>query len=507
MSEADALKTITLNGAKQLGLDKRLGSIEIGKDADLVVFNGHPLNCYSRVETTLVDGEVYFQRSERMTPNVAAKDGPTKPAPALKSIPRSKTGRYVALNVTVHSANGAEPFKGHVIIENGKIAAVHTAKQIVTAEGDDVEIDGSGLHVYPGLIDAATVLGLTELGSAKETHDFAEGGDFQPDLKASTGINPDSELIPVTRANGVLSVVTRPTGSFIAGQSALINLNGWTPKDMTVVDPLALSVEFPSGNPTFTGDPTLPMVGRAIARKQREEKIRRLKELFSQALAYDDARKESKEIASNPRLEALVPYARGKKPVVIQANRKPEILEALKLADELKIKMILSGGVDAWKVAEELKKRDIPVIVGPIMTMPQETYDPYDAPYACPGKLHEAGVKFCIRSAGTTNTRNLPYEAAMAVSYGLPLDEGLKAVTLYPAQILGVSDQLGSIETGKRANLVLTDGDILQASTQVKALFIDGRPLEPTNKQTRLYDRYKERLKDVKEGRSPLGTK
>jgi imidazolonepropionase-like amidohydrolase len=507
MSETEALKTITLNGAKQLGLEKRLGSIEVGKDADLVIFNGHPLNCYSRVEATLVDGEVYFQRSERATPNVAAKDGPTKPGPVFKAIPRSKTGRYVALNVTVHPANGAEPFKGHVIIENGKIAAVHTAKQVVTADGDDVEFDGAGLHVYPGLIDAATVLGLTELGSAKETHDFAEGGDFQPDLKASTGINPDSELIPVTRANGVLSVVTRPTGSFIAGQSALINLNGWTPKDMTVVDPLALSVEFPSGNPTFTGDPTLPMVGRAIARKQREEKIRRLKELFSQALAYDDARKESKATAANPRLEALVPYARGKKPVVIQANRKPEILEALKLADELKIKMILSGGVDAWKVADDLKKRDIPVIVGPIMTMPQESFDPYDAPYACPAKLHEAGVKFCVRSAGTTNTRNLPYEAAMAVSYGLPPEEGLKAVTLYPAQILGVSDQLGSIETGKRANLVLTDGDILQASTQVKAIFIDGKPLEPTNKQTRLYDRYKERLKDVKEGRSPLGTK
>src|SRR5439155_24983530 len=183
--------------------------------------------------------------------------------------------------------------------------------------------------------------GLTELGSAKETHDFAEGGDFQPDLKASTAINPDSELIPVTRVNGVLSVVTRPTGSIIAGQSALINLAGWTPKEMAVVDPLTLNIEFPSANPTFTGDPTLPMIGRAIARKQREEKIRRLKELFSQALAYDDIRKESPGTPANPRLEALVPYARGKKPVVIQANRKPEILEALKLADDLKIKMIL----------------------------------------------------------------------------------------------------------------------------------------------------------------------
>src|SRR5205823_5177201 len=135
-----------------------------------------------------------------------------------------------------------------------------------------VEVNAEGLHLYPGLIDAGTVLGLTELGSAKETHDFAEGGDFQPDLRASIAINPDSELIPVTRANGVLTVVTRPTGSIIAGQSALINLAGWVPREMTVVDPLALHVEFPAPFPSFGGDPTLPMVGRALARKQREEK-------------------------------------------------------------------------------------------------------------------------------------------------------------------------------------------------------------------------------------------
>src|SRR5207248_3314186 len=169
------------------------------------------------------------------------------------------------------------------------------------------------------------------------------------------------------------------------------------------------------------------------------------------------------------------PYARGDRPVIIQAHRQEEILEAIKLADELKIKMILSGAIDSWKVAKELKKRDIPVIVGPIMTMPGERYDPYDAPYVCAAKLHQAGVRFCIRSSGGSNTRNLPYEAAMAVSYGLPPEEGLKAVTLYPAEILGVAGQLGSIEPGKRANLVLANGDILQASTQVEAIFIDGK--------------------------------
>jgi imidazolonepropionase-like amidohydrolase len=276
---------------------------------------------------------------------------------------------------------------------------------------------------------------------------------------------------------------------------------------MAVVDPLALSVEFPAAMPMITGDPTAPMIGRAIAKKQREEKIKRLKELFRLALVHAAARKANPAYPANPRLEELVPYAQGKKPIVIQANRKPEILEALKLADELKIKIILSGVIDAWKVADEIKKRDVPVILGQVLTMPQDSYDPYDAPFACAAKLHQAGVRFCIRSGGGSNTRNLPYEAAMSVSYGLPPEEGLKAVTLYPAQILGVEKQLGSIEPGKRANLVIADGDILQASTRVKALFIDGRPLEPSSKHTKLYERYRERLREVKEGLAPLGTK
>ncbi len=506
MSEDEALKTITLNGAKQLGLDKRLGSIEVGKDADLAIFNGHPLNDYSRCEMTLVDGEVYFQRSDKLTPFAPAAAGPAKAATALK-LPAAGAGSYALVGVTVHPASGPAVENCRVIIRDGKIAKVEPASAAGTEPGVSAVVMAQGLHVYPGMIDAATVLGLTEVDSARETHDYTEGGDFQPDLRASTAINPDSELIPVTRANGVTTVLTRPTGSIIAGQGALINLAGWVPREMVVVDPVALNIEFPGAFPTMTGDPTLPIVGRAIAKKQREEKLRRLRELFKQALAHDEARKASPSRAANPRLEALAPYLRGQKPVLIQANRAQEIREALKFADDFKLKAILSGGLESWKVVDELKKRQVPVILGPVMTLPQEGYDPYDAPFTCALKLHEAGVPFCIRSSGTSNTRNLPYEAAMAVSYGLPPEEGLKAVTLYPAKILGVADQLGSIEPGKRANLVLANGDILQASTQVLAVFIDGKPYEPVSKHTRLYDRYRERLKEVKEGKAPLGTK
>jgi imidazolonepropionase-like amidohydrolase len=501
LSEDEALKAITFNAAKQLGIDRRTGTIEVGKDADLAIFNGHPLNGFSRCEMTLVEGEVYFQRADKLERFKPATDGPTKPATA--ALPKFKTDKPMILrNVTVHNP-GRDPVTADVRIARGKIDSI----------GRNLDDDGAtvydtkGLHVFPGLIDAGTQVGLTEIGSAKETQDFSEGGDFQPDLRATVAVNPESELIPVTRANGVLSVVVRPIGGVVGGQAGIINLAGWVPKDMTIIDQLALHIEFPSESPVFRFDPSTAGIGRAVAKKQREEKIKKLKELFDEAKRYDATRKANPDSPITPRLEAMLPYVRGDRPVIVSAERKPEITDAIKLADELKFKMILSGATDAWKVADDLKKRDIPVIVGPVMSLPVEKDDPYDAPYANAAKLYRAGVRFCIRSTGSSNARNLPYEAAMAASYGLPTDEALKAVTIYPAEILGVGDQLGSIDTGKRANLVLTNGDLLQPSTQVLGLFIDGKPLEPTSKQTKLYEKYRERLKEVKDGKSPLGAR
>jgi imidazolonepropionase-like amidohydrolase len=250
----------------------------------------------------------------------------------------------------------------------------------------------------------------------------------------------------------------------------------------------------------------LPDADAPTARTDRDEKLIRLRDLFDQARRYEAARKVNPDLPVSPRLEALGPYLRGEKPVIIEANRKAEIVSALKLGDDLKVKVILSGGIEAWKAAGELAKRDVPVILGPVMALPGGDGERYDAPFAAAAKLHQAGVKFCIRSAGSTNTRNLPYEAAMAVAYGLPPEEGLKAVTRYPAQILGVADKLGDVKAGLRANLVLATGDVLQPSTQVLAVFVDGRPYEPADKQTRLYDRYRQRLDEVKSGRAPLGT-
>jgi imidazolonepropionase-like amidohydrolase len=500
----EALKTITLNPAKQLGIEARVGTIEVGKDADLAIFNGHPLNSYSRCEMTLVEGEVFFQRSAKLVPFAAAKPEPAKPAGAFAAIPEFPKGAYVLRGATIHPP-GQTPFVGTVVVDvpTGKITQVLRAdgQRKIDAPSTRV-VDVAGLHIYPGMIDAGTVLGLVEIDSARETNDSRDGGDFQPDLRASVGINPDSELIPVTRANGVTTVVTRPTGSLVPGQGALINLAGWVPAEMVVVDPLSLHVEYP-GQPSFRGfGPLLPGGDEESPslRWRRDEKLNRLKELFETARRYDAAKKAGVNPTANPRLESLLPYVRGEKPVIMTADRKADILAALKLADELKVKPVLSGGIEAWKVAGELKRRDVPVILGPVMALPRETGERYDAAYASAAKLYEAGVKFCIRSAGSNNARNLPYEAAMAVAHGLPPEEGLKAVTLYPAEILGVADRFGTVAAGQRANLVITNGDVLQASTQVLSVFIDGRPYEPTSKQTRLYDKYRKRLTEALPG-------
>jgi imidazolonepropionase-like amidohydrolase len=507
-TEEEALHAITLNPAKQLGLDARLGTVEVGKDADLAIFNGHPLNSFTRCEMTLVEGEVFFQRADKLAPLAAAKDGPAKPAAKFSAIPEMAKGTYALTGGTVHQP-GKAPFRGHVVVDaaTGKITHVIRGEQFGVV-GVARQVDCTGLHIYPGMIEAGTVLGLVEVDSARESNDSRDGGDFQPDLRASIGINPDSELIPVARANGITTVLTRPTGSLMPGQGALINLAGWVPAEMVVVDPVALHIEYPSA-PTGRGfgPPNVVFEGgdSNLARFRREEKLNKLKELFETARRYDATKKAGAAFVANPRLESLLPYVRGEKPVIFTADRKADIAASLKLADELKVKPIISGGIEAWKLAPELKRRDVPVILGPVMSLPRETGERYDAPFASAAKLHRAGVRFCLRSKEASNTRNLPYEAAMAVAYGLPPEEALKAVTLYPAEILGVADKLGTVEEGKRANLVIASGDILQVSTQVLSVFIDGRPYEPTSKQTRLFDKYQKRLSELRSGPTPGG--
>ena len=520
--EATALAMITINPARELGLDDRMGSIEVGKDADISLFNAHPFDGFARCELALVDGEVHFQRknsSGKFAPRPG--DQTAMPAAGLAEakakaldLAVSQGGVYAVTKANLHPVSGPEIKGGTIVVAGGKIASIGGA-DLAIPTGAKV-IDAEGLDVWPGLIDSGSQLGLYEIGSLQETQDTSDSAEYQPELRASIALHPDSELIPVARANGILATFVQPTGGVIAGQGAVADLDGWVPTEMLVMDKAALVVNIPryiTPNPEGGGRRGFGGGAGGDPNAARKDRLEAIREEFKQALAYDKVvtTAHDRHVAGptpDPRLAALAPYARGEKPVIFRAEGRVEILDALKITADLKLKGVISGGAEAWKVAEAIKAANVPVIVGGTLRLPAEPTDPYDSPYANPAKLAEAGVTIAIKSGGSdvgTATRNLPYDAAVAVAYGLPEADALKAITLAPAQILGVADQLGSLEVGKRANLVLTAGHILQPTTEVKGLFIAGKPLPPTSRHTRLYAKYQERLAQVKAGTAPLG--
>ncbi len=380
------------------------------------------------------------------------------------------------------------------------------------------------------MVDSSSTIGLFEIGSLTETQDYSDSAQYQPELRSSTALHPDSEHIPVTRANGILTSFIKPTGGVISGQGCLIDLNGWVPREMVIADSVALNLHIPaytSRSPEDRRPGPGPNVerpgpggqgggGADAAAEARKERLEKIKEIFRRALAYDTVVRKARERGQAPpapdlRLEALVPYARGEKPVLMHADQPVEILDALDLARELKLKAVIAGGSEAWKVADAIKKADVPVLVAGTLNLPRHAYDPYDSAYTNPAKLHAAGVTLAISSrsgssgGGETAARNLPFEAATAIAFGLPEDVALKAVTITPARILGVADQIGSLETGKRANVVVTAGHLLEPTTPVLALFIDGEPVRPESRHTQLYAKYRHRLDEVRAGRARLG--
>ncbi len=410
-----------------------------------------------------------------------------------------KAGTFAITNARIVTVTGATIENGTVIIRDGKIEAV--GANIRAGSGVEV-IDGKGLSVYPGMIDAGTNMGLLEIGGgAAGTVDVAETGTMNANAKAILGINPNTSHINVTRVNGVTTVLSMPVGGIISGQSAIINLNGATPTEMTVVPTFGLIVNFPR-IATFE---FAPGVGRrdiefSQAIKQRDKNVEDLKKIFDDAAAYLKAKEASAKDKNLPfqqtdlKMEAMIPYLRGEMPIIFTAERERDIRGAVKFAEDLKLKAIIMGGAEAWKAADVLKKNDVPVIYTDIYNLPQNDDDPYDYLYAAPSKMKEAGIRFCISTGDDgANVRDLPYQAGLAGAYGLAKDEALKSVTIYPAQILGLADKMGSIETGKVANIVVTDGDLLDARTNIKYLFINGRLLPLTSRHTELYDAFKNR--------------
>ncbi len=415
-----------------------------------------------------------------------------------------ESSTYVIQGAKIYTLAGPPIEDGSVVIRDGKIAAVGTN---VDLPSDAEVIDASGLEVHAGLFDAVTRLGLTEVGSVPATNDTTELGEYNPQIVAADAVYPASEHIPVARANGITHAVSAPGsggggfgggGAFgIAGQGTLMNLDGWTIEEMTIEKSVGLFMSWPTISTQSFDFATFSMKEKPFkeVKKEYDDKLVDLEEWFDAARHYKQAAEKGarENFERDLKLEALVPVIAGDKSLIIYAQDERQIKDAVEFAGRQKVKMILAGGADGWKVKEMLAEKNIPVIVGPSQELPRHEDEPYDKPFTNAAELNAAGVKVAFATFGAANVRTLPYEVGHAVGFGLPWEEGLKAITLYPAQILGVDDRLGTVEEGKMANLIVTSGDPLEITTQVKYLFINGQLTSTDNKHKRLYEKYRAR--------------
>ena len=377
-----------------------------------------------------------------------------------------------------------------VLIESGKIKAI--GAQALAQAGSATRIDATGLRLYPGLISANSSLGLIEIEAVRATVDTAEVGAVNPNARAQIAVHADSDLLPVARAGGVLTALSVPRGDLIAGQSALINLSGWNYEEMTVEPAVAMHLYWPSTRlPDWLPKPAIEQALKAAA-----ESLRVLDTSFTEALAYR-AKKALPQATQDLRLEALQPVLSGDLPLFIHANELTQIRGALTFAAKYKLKVTLVGALDAWRVADELKAANVQVILGSPFNLPMRRSESYDVLYSAAAKLHAAGVKIAIAGDGggmdASLEKNIAYLAAQAAAFGLAPTQALRAITLSAAEILGVSDRLGSIDVGKDANLILVRGDILEITSPIQRIFIAGIDTPMSSRHSKLCERYQGR--------------
>lgn len=410
-------------------------------------------------------------------------------------------GTFAIRGGRVITVSGADIPNGTVVISGGKITAVGAN---VAVPGGATVVDATGLMVYPGMIETGSSVGLSEIGQgAVATVDIAEVGSFNPNAQAFYGIDSHSAHIGVARVAGITTVVSRPTGGIISGQAALMNLAGDTPPKMAVNPRIALVIELPRsgfGGRGFARAAALQQGANVDANRVRQLQMDSLRTMLRDAEAYGKAHAAYAKDKSIPRpardvvLESMLPALSGQMPVIFPADRANDIRDAVTFAEEMHLKPIIMGGQDAPGVAAFLKQHNVPVIVTAVLKLPAREDDPYDVNYTIPAKLAAAGVQFAISTGDRgSEIRTMPYQAGMAAANGLSKTDALKSVTLWPAQIFGVGDKMGSIEVGKMANIVVTTGDLLEAKTDTKYLFIDGRQVPLDTKHTQLNAQFKDR--------------
>lgn len=401
--------------------------------------------------------------------------------------PAPSQGQPIALiGGTIYTVSDGVIENGTILFEDGVITAIGTNVQIPMGTE---RVDVSGKEIYPGLIDSYSRMGIFEIGAVNMTVDINETGRFNPNISPEIAFNPESRHIGTARTNGVLTAVTAPGGGIIAGQSSAMMLDGWSWEDMVIKPGTGMIVNWPSA-----GD------------DDYEDDIRDLRDFVAGAKAYQTAKQAymngnapRKDIDS--RLEAMAGVLSGDQPVVVEADELRQIQDAVTWAEEEGLRLIILGGRDSHYVANHLVEKEIPVIITSVLDAPDRDWEGYDDQYSLPAKLHEAGVNFAIDGGSSAPyTFRLANEAGAAAAFGLGIDEALRAVTLSPAQILGIDNRVGSLQTGKDATLLITSGNPLEYSSRIEQAYIEGRKIDMTDAHRALYEKYRQKV-DQRTGR------
>ena len=404
-------------------------------------------------------------------------------------------------NGVIHTiSNGV--IQGSILFDNGKIT--HVGEFIAPEVGTEV-IDLEGKHVYPGFIAAVSGIGLVEINAVDVTNDHSERGNFNPNVRANVAYNPDSEIIPTTRSNGVLIANVVPASGLVSGQSSIMMMDGWTWENATLSHPSGLHINWPQ-----MGTRTRGRFGRSVPIKKqierRNKSLKALDDMMKESRAYARLRQTKSRSAENYhnedlRLESMIPYVQGKLPIYVHANEVRQIEAAVHWSKRQDVNIIIVGGKDAWRTTNLLRKNKVPVIYESVTALPNRRYEDYDQAYKGPALLHEAGVQFCIATAGSAGAayqlRNLPNQAAMAAAYGLPKNEALRSITLSAAEILGIDKQVGSLESGKDATLFISNGDALEIRTNVLQAYIQGRKVDMGDRHKMLFHKYQEKYRQL----------
>lgn len=400
---------------------------------------------------------------------------------ATEEVPGPPQTKPILLsNAVIHPVSGPVIERGFLLFDRGVIKAIGKKRP----KGNAFVIDLKGQHVYPGMIESMSQIGLVEIPAVRSSRDGREAGALNPNVKAVAAFNPDSEVVPVTRANGVLLAVSAPSGGLISGRASLMMMDGWTNFEMALRPEVAMIVNWPSASGSG-----------------QNAGLEKLTEFIDEARAYQAARiANSVQQAFDIRLDSMIAVLDGEIPILVKADETQEIQSAIAFCVEQDLRLVIFGGHDAMQCVDLLKKHSVPVIVDSTHRRPARRHEPYDSAYTLPARLKKAGIKFCISGSGraeTWNSRNLPYHASFAAAHGLDPAEALKSVTLSPAQILGVDSMVGSLEAGKHATLIVTTGDPLETQTEVTSAWIRGRQVQLTSRHTRLYEKYKQKYQQL----------